>query len=413
MKYFEISVISHGKKGLHYLKAANKMEALNIARANMTGMVLRVKEVPLPLSVRVEELKERISKAMGGKEVDLQKFVVFVRQVSVMINAGISLRDALSEGVDATDDKRIRMIAAKAMEDIEAGLSFSDSLKQYEREVGSITVAMVELGEKTGALAESLDSLATMLEEVKTNRTKMKKAMRMPIMSLAAMAIAFVVLIVLVVPKFKKVFAKFGADLPLPTQILLMAEHALSNYGLFILAGLAGLAFAHGFARRKNHGYRFKTDKYMLRIYLIGTIQNLAMLGRFMMVFGELVRAGVPLTEALNTASGTIENLYLKEKLEEVNVNIARGNSLAAALDESKLFESMSIQMVKSGESGGELDQMLRKVADYYKMRFQNIIDNIATYIEPMLMLVVAGMVLMLALGIFMPMWDIASAAKR
>jgi type II secretory pathway component PulF len=131
------------------------------------------------------------------------------------------------------------------------------------------------------------------------------------------------------------------------------------------------------------------------------------------LIFGELVRSGIPVSEALGTAVEMVDNLYIKEKLLTVNANIGRGMSLSDAFEQTGLFENMLLQMIRAGESGGQLDAMLGKVTDYYDMRFQDIIDNLAAYIEPIMMFLIAGLVLLMALGIFLPMWDLGSAVKN
>jgi len=412
MKYFEANLILNGKKNVQHLKAESKMAAVELVQNTSGGTLLKIREVPLPLGIRMEGLKEAFFEKIGRKKVNIQEFSVFLRQLGVMTNAGISLRDALHEGIASTQDKQIREIAIRAMEDIEAGLNFTDSLKHYEYEVGSITIAMVKMGEMTGSLSESFQKLAEILENIKQNRDNVKKALRMPMISMTALTGAFVFLILVVVPKFKGIFAKFVADLPLPTQLLLGIEDVLSRFGLYLLFFLIVVYGVHKRFYYRNEVYRYKVDRFLLRVYLIGMITRISMMERFVMVMAELLSAGIPLTESLLTAANTVENRYLKEKLLGVNAAIQRGSSLAEALDETGLFERMVIQMVKSGESSGQLDVMLGKIADYYKTRFQSIIDNIGAIIEPVLMIVVASMVLLLALGIFLPMWDLAGAAQ-
>ncbi len=412
MKYFEVNIILNGKKKVLHLSAANRLEAVERIQNTTGGTLLKIKEIAVPLAVRFGWFKDAFLDKIGRKRVSLQEFTVFLRQLAVMTNAGISLRDALQEGANASADKQIRAIAVKAMEDIEAGLNFTDSLKNFEYEVGSITIAMVRTGEMTGQLSEAFEKLANILENIKLNRDNMKKALRMPTISLLALSGAFVFLIMVVVPKFKGIFAKFGADLPLPTQLLLGIESVLSSYGIYLLgAGLAAY-FLHRRAYFSKESYRLEIDRRMLGVYLAGRITSLSTLERFTMVMAELMQAGIPLTDALATSANTVENRYLRETLLSLTATIQRGSSLAEAMEATGLFEQMVIQMVKSGEASGQLDVMLSKIADYYKARFQNIIDNITTIIEPLLMIVVAGMVLLLALGIFLPMWDLASAAK-
>jgi general secretion pathway protein F len=229
---------------------------------------------------------------------------------------------------------------------------------------------------------------------------------------LIAMGIAFTVLISYVVPQFKKIFESLHAQLPLPTQILLWLEHVFNTYGLYILAGLF-LAFSFFKYLINNYTHiRFGWHKILLRTYLIKNIIKFSTLNRFTLVFSELIRAGIPIAEALETAISMIDNLPLKQKLSSVRLTVEKGGTLNTGLQETDLFENMIIQMVRAGEDSGTLDAMIQKVAEYYKMRFDAIIDGLSEAIEPIMLLLLAAMVILLALGIFLPMWDLGNAIK-
>ena len=412
MKYFEVDLVVNNKKVKEFLKAENKLEAVEIVQNKTGGTILKVSQKEIPLDVKLEELKDKLGENLFKKRINIEEFAVFLRQLGVMTNAGISLRDSFREGVASTNDKMIKKIASTAMEDIETGLGLTESFKKFKYELGVISIAIIGTGEMTGTLAESFQKLADILENIKQNRDNMKKALRMPIISLVVLMFAFVFLVMVVVPKFKGIFAKLGSDLPLPTQLLLTIQSVLSQYGIFILLSIVLAFFIHKKVYHSNQNYKLKSDKLLLRIYLIGTIIKLSQLQRFTMVLAELLKSGITLTAAIDNAVETLENEYLRHKLLFVNDSIQKGSSLAEALEDTELFERMIIQMIKSGESSGQIDIMLDKVATYYKSKFQMFIDNISAYIEPILMAFVAGMVLLLALGIFLPMWDLASAAK-
>jgi len=299
-------------------------------------------------------------------------------------------------------DKRKRSVA----------VFFPESVENFRYQLGSLTVTMIKLGEQTGNMPEALFTLANILEEIRENILKFKKAIRYPLITLTAMAIAFVVLIMFVVPKFKAIFERFHAELPLPTKILLWLEHAFSTYGIQILVGLILIVFIIIYLYRNNESIKYNIDKYLLKVYLIKDIIYYATLSRFTLVFTELVAAGIPVAEALDSAVAMVDNSYIKEKLETVKVYVERGVSLTDSFKETELFENMIIQMIGAGESSGQLDAMMRKVSDYYRMKFNYILDNMSSYLEPILLTIIAALVLLLALGIFLPMWDMAKAVK-
>jgi general secretion pathway protein F len=257
--------------------------------------------------------------------------------------------------------------------------------------------------------------LADILENIRNNTAKFKKAIRTPLITLAAMIIAFNILIMVVVPKFKDIFSKFKAELPLPTQMLLKAEWLMNNYGGYILLGFIILIFMLKFFYKNNEEFKYQVDKLMIhpKFYLINKAIFLSTMHKYNLVFGELVRSGIPVSEALETAVGMVDNLAIKEQLLTVNANIGRGMNLAEAFSLTGLYENMLLQMIKAGEAGGQLDAMLGKVTQYYEMQFQDLIDNLAAYIEPIMLFFIAGLVLLMALGIFMPMWDLGQAVNK
>jgi general secretion pathway protein F len=257
--------------------------------------------------------------------------------------------------------------------------------------------------------------VADILENIRDNTAKFKKAIRSPLITLAAMGIAFTILIMVVVPKFKDIFSKFKTELPLPTQILLKLEWAFNNYGLLILAILFAIVVGIKYLYKNNKEFKYKMDKLMIhpKFYLINKAIFLSTMHKYNLVFGELVKSGIPVSEALETAVGMVDNEAIKEQLLTVNANIGRGMNLAEAFQITGLYENMLLQMIKAGEAGGQLDAMLDKVTQYYDMEFQDLIDNLSTYIEPILLFFIAGLVLLMALGIFMPMWDLGKAVKN
>ncbi len=412
MKYYQVTMLVRGNRQNIVLKAKDRADAINKIKKEYQGTMLRIKEISAPIDATIKEFFSQFSSTVANKKVQPKNLIAAIRQLAVMTNAGISVHDALNEIANATNDAKLKTILTQASESINSGLSLSDTFKRYRYDVGGITLAMIELGEQTGNMADALSALADILEEIQENVQKFKKAMRYPMITLGAMAIAFTILIMVVVPKFKAIFEKFNAELPLPTKILLGIEHVLSNYGLLVLGGLIFVIVLIVYLYRNNEEFKYKADKLMLKTYLIKDIIFFATLNRFAIVFTELVHAGIPIADALDTATGMIDNAVMKEKLESVKVAVSRGVSLTEAFKDTGVFENMIIQMISAGESSGQLDNMMRKVTDYYRMRFNYILDNMSSYIEPIMLAIIAGLVLLLALGIFLPMWDMARAVK-
>ena len=412
MKYFEVNYLFKGQKTKTIVKSPNRSDAIAIAKVKIPGVILNVKETSAPLEDQLSELKSQLLGALFRKKIKMPNLIAAIRQLSVMTNAGISIHDSVKEVANATVDKTLKEIFKSVNDDLNSGLSLTQSLMSYRDEVGDVTIALVELGESTGNMAESLEKLAEILDEIEENRQKFKKAMRYPLTVVVAIAIAFSILMIYVVPKFKDIFTQLKAELPLPTRILLFMENLINHYGLYLLATIAAIIILFQYMLNNNEEFKKQYDQYILKLYLIGDIIFYATLSRFCLVFTELIRAGIPIADALDTALLTLDNTHLKKKLSAVKISVQRGISLTESFRDTELFEGMLIQMIQAGEQSGTLDKMLEKVTLYYKSRFSQIIDNIASYIEPILLGFIAAMVLLMALGIFMPMWDMAKAVK-
>lgn len=412
MKYFEVNYLFKGQKTKTIVKSPNRSDAIAIAKVKVPGVILNVKETSAPLEDQMNELKSQLMGALFRKKIKMPNLIAAIRQLSVMTNAGISIHDSVKEVANATVDKTLKEIFNSVNDDLNSGLSLTQSLMSYRNEVGDVTLALVELGESTGNMAESLEKLAEILDEIEENRQKFKKAMRYPITVVIAIAIAFSILMIYVVPKFKDIFAQLKAELPLPTKILLFMENLINHYGLYLLAVIVAIIIVFQYMLNNNEEFKKQYDQYILKLYLIGDIIFYATLSRFCLVFTELIRAGIPIADALDTALLTLDNTHLKKKLSAVKISVQRGISLTESFRDTDLFEGMLVQMIQAGEQSGTLDKMLEKVTLYFKSRFNQIIDNIASYIEPILLGFIAAMVLLMALGIFMPMWDMAKAVK-
>jgi len=412
MKYFKATILTRGKKEEFFFYANNKKEANSYVKLKYNGIIIKVVEDKEPLDVVLKKFQTNFLKNIKKRKIKPNALIGSIRQLAVMTNAGISIHDSLIEISSATDDKALKLVFTKLADDINAGHSLSDSMENFRFELGNLTIAMVQLGEKTGNLDEALYSLANMLEDIRANVVKFKKAMAYPRNVMIAMAIAFTILITYVVPEFKAIFEQLHAHLPIPTKILLSLEFIFNNYGLYVLAGLFTLFISFKYMIDNYPKVKFKWHNFLLNIYLIKNIIKFSTLNRFTLVFSELIRAGIPIAEALDTSISMIDNLPLKQKLLSVRRVVEKGGSLNQGLKDTNLFENMIIQMIRAGEDSGTLESMIKKVAQYYKMRFDAIIDGLSEAIEPIMLLMIASMVLLLALGIFLPMWDMGNAVQ-
>jgi general secretion pathway protein F len=410
MKYFEVFFIKNGVKDSIIFPSLNRLEAIQSFKSKALGVFLNINEVPEPISVKLDKIKDKIKEKLRAKKVPLEPYIASLRQISTMLNAGLPITTCLEDAISTTQHKRLKEIYKIVLQEVESGMELSSAFKNFEDEVGAISVALFDLGEKTGMLDESIDKLADILQEVYDNRMKLKKATRYPTVVIFAMIIAFSFVITLVVPQFQSMFEEYHAALPFPTVLLLWIEHAIVDYGLFIVAGAIIISIILSALYKRNQKFKLGFDKYMLKVYIVGKVIYLSMIGRFIYVFDRLSSSGIPMIDALNTAIGIVENTYLKKRLSEIIDAIEEGRSLKEGFEDTQQFESMVIQMISAGESSGSLSKMLDKISDIFRKKYSYLVDNVSTMIEPLLIAAIAGFVLLLALGIFLPMWSIAEA---
>ncbi len=410
MKYFIATIFVKGKKREFPFYAENLKEAKQTAKHKYTGNIIKVLEAEEPFEIKFEKFKTELLQNISKKKIKPDALIAAIRQLAVMTNAGLSIHDSLQEIASSSDDKALVVVFNKLADDINSGHALSASMENFHFELGTLTIAMTQLGEKTGNVDEALYSLGDMLEEIRSNFVKFKKAMAYPRNVMIAMGVAFTILISVVVPKFKEMFEKINTELPVPTKILLALEHIFNNYGPYLISGFILTYMIIKYLITTYQDIRFKWHQLLLRTYLIKNIIKFSILSRFTLVFSELIRAGIPMVEALDTATSMIDNLPLKLKFQSVKLTVEKGGTLHKGLKDTELFENMIIQMVKAGEDSGTLDKMIKKVAEYYKMKFDAIIDGLSSAIEPIMLFVIASLVVLLALGIFLPMWSMGSA---
>ncbi|MFY9142789.1 type II secretion system F family protein [Sulfuricurvum sp.] len=411
MKFFRVRYKQGKRKFTTTVEAAHKAEALKYFRHQSLGVPTEVKEISEPWSMKIDRFKKRFTNPIQNRRVKDDAYITFLDQLSTMLDAGMPINLCLAESITDTHDPMIRAIFTEVLRDIESGLSLSRSVVNFQQQLGTLSLSMFELGEQTGTLSSAIGKLSAILQQIFDNRQKLKKATRYPLFILIAMSIAFTVVITFVVPQFQSFFEESGMELPFPTKLLLWTEHAISTHGPYILTGAIILSVAFSYAYARNPALRLKTDQYLLKIYIVGKVTYYAMIGRFIYLFNVLTDAGIPMIDALEIAMGVVENSYIKQELQKIPVAIEDGRSLTQGFIESGQFEGMILQMIKAGESSGSLGTMLGKVNKVYNSRYDYIVDNVATLIEPILIAAIAGFVLVLALGIFLPMWSMVDIA--
>jgi len=403
---YKIDFIQRGKKRTIFIKADSQKEAIKEFKKKYKGLIRNISKV------EKKSLLEALEAKFESKKFKLEELIAIFDQLYVMVDAGISIDMSLSNTLDGIKNKALKRIFEDIYNKINSGYSLYDAFKNYEKELGIIVVAMIALGEESGDIANALKELTLILTEIDENRKRFKKATRYPLFIIFAMIIAFIVIIIFVIPPFKSIFAQLKTELPLPTRFLLWIEGAVVNYGWIILGFSVIVFIILNYLYKISDKVKYFFDRMFLKIYILGKVIELAMIGRFVFVFKSLIQSGIPIVSAFDVAIGIVDNSYLKNRLLLIKDEVVKGGTIYDGFKNSELFESMIIQMVKAGEDSGNLTQMFEKIASYYSKEYQYIVDNIAVLIEPILIAAIAGFIFTIALGVFLPMWNLTEAMQ-
>jgi type II secretory pathway component PulF len=273
-------------------------------------------------------------------------------------------------------------------------------------------VSMVRAGETGGILEEILNRLALLAEHDAETRARVKAAVRYPLIVVIAVVAAFVFLVSSVIPRFAGIFERFKTELPFPTRVLMGINYAFQHYWYLILLAIATIAGGTIWYLRTPAG-RWQWDRVKLKIPIFGALFQKVAISRFARIFSSLQKSGLTMLLILDITADTVGNVAIARAIESMRESIRQGKTLAAPMEESGFFPPLVVQMVAIGEETGDIDVMLAKVSDYYDMEVEYTLRNLSTMIEPILLLMVGGMVLFMALGIFLPMWNMISLVAK
>ncbi|WP_041394544.1 type II secretion system F family protein [Photobacterium profundum] len=367
----------------------------------------------IPLEIRQGKAKGDSFdfKQLFQNDIPLEALVIFCRQLYSLTKAGVPLLRAIKGLGQSASHPLMKETLDAVMSDLTNGHSLSAAMKQHRRVFSDLFVSMIHVGENTGRLDESLLQLAHYFEQEMETRRRIKSAMRYPLFVISAIMLAMVVLNIKVIPQFASMFARFGVDLPLPTRILIGTSNFFVHYWPLMLgAGIvSGLALKMW--RRTPKGQE-RWDSWRLKTPVVGHIVNRAQMSRFSRTFALMIRAGVPLNQAIQMSAEALGNRFLENRLIEMKNGIESGNSITSTATDSGVFTPLVLQMIAVGEETGQVDNLLLEVSDFYDREVEYDLKTLTARIEPLLLLVVAVMVLILALGIFLPMWGMLDVAR-
>ena len=369
--------------------------------------------------VDIKEAQGKALKSTSGMNVTLFKqkithidLLLFSRQMHTLLKSGVPIMRALNGLQEAAINPEMKRVIGEIRESLEGGRELSHALARHPRVFSPFYLSMIRVGEATGLLEEIFYRLFEHLEFERYMREQVKTALRYPMFVMIAMAVAIVIVNIFVIPAFAKVFAGFGAELPLMTRILLGFSEFMVAYWPLMLAVVAGCVIAFRSWVGTTVG-RYIWDRTTLKIPIAGTILHKAALSRFSRSFSLGIRSGVPVMQALSNSAQTVDNSYVSRCIEGMRENVERGESLLRATISAGIFTPIVMQMVAVGEESGAVDDMMDEIGDMYRQEVEYELKTLGQQIEPILIVLLGVLVLILALGIFLPMWDLGKVALK
>ena len=349
--------------------------------------------------------------ALRAAPVTTEDVLMFSRQMFTLQRAGVPILRALAGLQASTAKGSLVALLADLRASLDQGRELATAMARHPTTFDGFYIAMIRVGEMTGKLTESFERLASHLEFELDVRARVKQALRYPTMVLVAIAIAMVVVNMFVIPTFANVFAGFKAELPLMTRLLLGFSSFTVRWWPLLLAMGVGVGWGVRAFVATPTG-RYKWDRLKLRLPIAGPIILKATLARFARSFAMASRSGVPITRAMTVVSQTVDNAWMGQRIEQMRDAVERGESITRCATAAGIFTPIVLQMIAVGEETGELDSLLIEIAQMYERETDFAIKGLSSAIEPVLLTVIGAMVLVLALGVFLPLWNLGQAAK-
>lgn len=352
-----------------------------------------------------------LNKRLGGGQPTTKDLVLFCRQMHTITRTGLPLLKGLSGLMETTHNEVLKEALVEVISNLESGRELAASMKGHPKIFSSLFINLVEIGEATGTLDVAFQRLYEYLSMDQEVRDRVKSAVRYPIIVLIAVAIALSIITVFVIPNFAPIFRALGDNIPLPTRIIMGVSNIAVNYWPHMLGAIAFAGLATSKFINTDHG-RLRWDRLKLGLPVIGIIVKNAAMSRITRSLAISISAGLPINRTLRTVSASIGNTWLGEKMAALSIDIERGESLSKTAANSGLFTPLILQMIALGEETGALPELLDESSDYYKREVDYDLENLSAALEPILIVTVGAVVLVLALGVFLPMWDMVARTK-
>jgi type IV pilus assembly protein PilC len=398
-----------GKKDIQYIwegkdKRGHKVRGKALA-ANETALRADLRRQGVaPTRVKTQ------SKLGGGGKVQPQDIAVFARQLATMMSAGIPMVQAFEIIGNGHEKPSMQKLVLDIKSNIEGGSTLHESLAKHPLYFDDLFVNLVEAGEHAGALETLLDKIATYKEKTEALKKKIKKALFYPIAVLVVAVIVTVILLIFVIPQFESLFKGFGADLPAFTQMVVNMSKFMQHDGWVVGLVVGGSIYGFMYFHKRSRNMRRAIDRGALKFPIIGPILVKSAIARFARTLSTMFAAGVPLVEAMQSVAGATGNIVYEEGTLRMKDEVATGQRLQRAMENTGLFPNMVVQMIAVGEESGSLDKMSAKVAEFYEAEVDNAVDSMASLMEPMIMAVLGVLVGGMVIAMYLPIFKLGQA---
>jgi type IV pilus assembly protein PilC len=364
-----------------------------------------------PVEVKKANAGMKMEINLRPGKVKLKQISIFCRQFATMVNSGLPILRALSILGDQTEDKELQKVLIEVRTEVEQGSSLSNALGKHPKAFSNLFIAMVKAGEAGGVLDTVLLKLADTIEQEVELRRQIKSAMTYPVVVLVLVLGIMSAMLLFIVPQFESIYADLGSKLPMPTLILLKASKILRTYWWVAIFGVPAGRYALKKYKATDKG-RARIDALKIRVPVFGPLFHKVALARFAATGGMLLRAGVPILQALDIVKETVNNRVIATAIEDVKTSVREGESIAKPLGKHKVFPPMVVQMLAVGEETGGIDTMLDKVSEFYNSEVKATVEALTSLIEPLLIAVIGGCVGAAVVALYMPMFNIINLIK-
>ena len=393
--------------GKNRLNKVQKGEMEALSEAAVRASLVRQKIAPTRIKPKPKDLFENVRFLQPKvKEKDI---ILFARQFSTMIDAGLPIIQCLDILHIQQDNSTFKKVLKQIKESVEGGATMAEALKAFPKHFDSLFVNMIAAGEAGGILDTILRRLAAYMEKAARLKARVKGAMTYPLATLAIAIIVLAVILVFVIPVFEEMFADFGSELPAPTQFVVFLSDMVKSKILYIIGAaiLFGFAFKKYYATEKG---RDATDAFVLKLPVMGMLLRKVAVAKFTRTMGTMLTSGVAILEALDIVAKTAGNRSVEKAIYSVRSGISEGRTMADPLAESGVFPPMVCQMISVGESTGALDAMLEKIADFYDEEVDQAVENMTALIEPIMLVFLGVTIGGLVIAMYLPIFKMAGA---